>query len=55
MSVISGDRREHRAAKREARSGAGPTVAGIEPGVNPGATAKFGLFGEVLTWSRQRQ
>ena len=51
MSVISGDRREHRAAKREARSGAGPTVAGIEPGVNPGATAKFGLFGEVLTLS----
>ena len=49
MSVISGERREHRAAKREARSGAGPTVAGIEPGVNPGATAKFGLFGEVLT------
>lgn len=49
MSVISGERQEHRAAKREARSGAGPTVAGIEPGVNPGATAKFGLFGEVLT------
>ena len=49
MSVISGDRRAHRAAKREARSGAGPTVAGIEPGANPGATAKFGLFGEVLT------
>lgn len=49
MSVISGERRAHRAAKREARSGAGPTVAGVEPGVNPGATAKFGLFGEVLT------
>lgn len=49
MSVIREDRRAHRAAKREARSGAGPTVAGIEPGVNPGATAKFGLFGEVLT------
>ncbi|MGN7950265.1 hypothetical protein ACTJKH_16095 [Microbacterium sp. 22215] len=49
MSVISADRRAHRAAKREARSGAGPTVAGVEPGVNPGATAKFGLFGEVLT------
>lgn len=49
MSVISAERREHRAAKREARSGAGPTVAGIEPGANPGATAKFGLFGEVLT------
>lgn len=49
MSVLSGDRRAQRAAKREARSGAGPTVSGIEPGVNPGATAKFGLFGEVLT------
>jgi hypothetical protein len=49
MSVISGERRAHRAAKREARSGAGHTVAGVEPGVNPGATAKFGLFGEVLT------
>ena len=49
MSVIREDRRAHRAAKREARSGAGPTVAGVEPGVNPGATAKFGLFGEVLT------
>ena len=49
MSVISAGRKAHRAAKREARSGAGPTVAGIEPGVNPGATAKFGLFGEVLT------
>ncbi len=49
MSVLSGDRRAQRAAKREAHSGAGPTVSGIEPGVNPGATAKFGLFGEVLT------
>lgn len=49
MSVISGERRAHRAAKREARSGAGPTVAGVEPGANPGAAAKFGLFGEVLT------
>ncbi|MFJ4015637.1 hypothetical protein [Microbacterium sp. NPDC090014] len=49
MSVINAERRAHRAAKREARSGAGPTVAGVEPGVNPGATAKFGLFGEVLT------
>ena len=49
MSVISAERRAHRASKREARSGAGPTVAGIEPGANPGATAKFGLFGEVLT------
>lgn len=48
MSVISSDRRAHRAATREARSGAGPTVAGVEPGANPGATAKFGLFGEVL-------
>ncbi|KQZ23291.1 hypothetical protein [Microbacterium sp. Root553] len=49
MSVISGERRAQRAATREARSGAGPTVAGVEPGANPGATAKFGLFGEVLT------
>ncbi|WP_091230047.1 hypothetical protein [Microbacterium sp. 3J1] len=49
MSVVSSERRAHRAAKREARSGAGPTVTGIEPGANPGATAKFGLFGEVLT------
>lgn len=49
MSVVSGERRAERAAKREARSGAGPTVDGIEPGANPGATAKFGLFGEVLT------
>nr|WP_314845504.1 hypothetical protein [uncultured Microbacterium sp.] len=49
MSVLSGERRAKRAATREARSGAGPTVAGAEPGVNPGATAKFGLFGEVLT------
>lgn len=49
MSVLNEERRAHRAAKREARSGAGPTVAGVEPGANPGATAKFGLFGEVLT------
>lgn len=49
MSVVGSDRRARRAAAREARSGAGPTVAGVEPGANPGATAKFGLFGEVLT------
>lgn len=46
---MSEERRARRAATREARSGAGPTVSGVEPGVNPGATAKFGLFGEVLT------
>ncbi|MFC4140145.1 MULTISPECIES: hypothetical protein [unclassified Microbacterium] len=40
--------RASRAAARDSRSGAGPTVAGAEPGPNPGATAKFGLFGEVL-------
>lgn len=38
-----------RAAAREARSGAGPTAPGFEAGPNPGAAAKFGLFGEVLT------
>lgn len=48
MSVTRTGRQANRAATREARSGAGPTVAGIEPGVNPGATSKFGLFGEVL-------
>ncbi|WP_309127485.1 hypothetical protein [Microbacterium sp.] len=41
-------RREARAAAREARSGAGPVGAGFDPGPHPGATAKFGLFGEVL-------
>ncbi|WP_372967771.1 hypothetical protein [Microbacterium sp.] len=46
---MSEERRARRAATREARSGAGPTVSGVEPGVNPGASAKFGLFGEVLT------
>ena len=47
---MAGDgRRAARAALRDARSGAGPTVEGAEPGANPGATAKFGLFGEVLT------
>ena len=49
MSIFSGERRAERAAVRDARSGAGPTRAGAEPGPNPGATAKFGLFGEVLT------
>lgn len=47
--MSSGRRREARAAAREARSGAGPVGAEFEPGPNPGATAKFGLFGEVLT------
>jgi hypothetical protein len=49
MSIFSGERRAERAAVRDACSGAGPTRAGAEPGPNPGATAKFGLFGEVLT------
>jgi len=47
--MSAGRRSEARAAAREARSGAGPTAAGFEPGPNPGAKAKFGLFGEVLT------
>lgn len=49
MSILSGERRAARAAARDARSGAGPTRDGAEPGPNPGAAAKFGLFGEVLT------
>ncbi|WP_448719619.1 hypothetical protein [Microbacterium natoriense] len=49
MSIFSGERRAERAAIRDARSGAGPTREGVEPGSNPGAVAKFGLFGEVLT------
>lgn len=49
MSIFSGERKAERAAVREARSGAGPTREGVEPGRNPGAAAKFGLFGEVLT------
>ncbi|WP_433585808.1 hypothetical protein [Microbacterium hydrocarbonoxydans] len=49
MSIFSGERRAERAAIRDARSGAGPTREGVEPGPNPGAVAKFGLFGEVLT------
>jgi len=44
-----GRRSEARAAAREARSGAGPVGEDFEAGPNPGATAKFGLFGEVLT------
>ncbi|WP_336646587.1 hypothetical protein [Microbacterium sp. USHLN186] len=40
---------QRRAAMREARSGAGPVAEAYDPGPNPGATAKFGLFGEVLT------
>ncbi|MGB3375474.1 MAG: hypothetical protein WBA87_10085, partial [Microbacterium sp.] len=47
--MSSGRRSEARAAAREARSGAGPVGEGFVPGPNPGATAKFGLFGEVLT------
>jgi hypothetical protein len=42
-------RSDARAAAREARSGAGPVDEGFTPGPNPGAKAKFGLFGEVLT------
>jgi hypothetical protein len=47
--MSSGRRSQARAAAREARSGAGPTAAGFDPGPNPRATAKLGLFGEVLT------
>jgi len=39
----------NRAAAREARSGAGPVGEDFVVGPNPGAKAKFGLFGEVLT------
>lgn len=46
---MSARRGEARAAAREARSGAGPVDASFTPGPNPGAKAKFGLFGEVLT------
>lgn len=42
-------RSQARAAAREARSGAGPVAEGYDPGPNPGATARFGLFGETLT------
>ncbi|MFC7788390.1 hypothetical protein ACU045_05340 [Microbacterium sp. MAHUQ-60] len=42
-------RGDGRAAAREARSGAGPVDANFTPGPHPGAKAKFGLFGEVLT------
>lgn len=49
MSIFSAERKAEQAAVREARSGAGPTREGAEPGRNPGAAAKFGLFGEVLT------
>jgi hypothetical protein len=42
-------RRGNRAAAREARSGAGPVGEDFVVGPNPGAKAKFGLFGEVLT------
>lgn len=44
-----GGRTSAKAAAREARSGAGPTAPGFVPAANPGATARFGLFGEVLT------
>lgn len=47
--MSSGRRGEARAAAREARSGAGPVGEGFVPGPNPGAQAKFGLFGEALT------
>ncbi|MDQ0614083.1 hypothetical protein QF046_001724 [Microbacterium sp. W4I4] len=42
-------RRGNRAAVREARSGAGPVGEDFVAGPHPGAKAKFGLFGEVLT------
>ncbi|MFT4156743.1 MAG: hypothetical protein QM630_02275 [Microbacterium sp.] len=49
VSAFSGERRAARAAVRDARSGAGPTLEGFEPGSHPGAAATFTLFGEVLT------
>lgn len=45
----TGSRKDARAAAREARSGAGPVGVDFDPGANPGAMARFGLFGEVLT------
>lgn len=47
--MVAADHRQARAAAREARSGAGPVAADFEPGPHPGATSRFGLFGEVLT------
>lgn len=47
--MSSNRRSETRAAAREARSGAGPVGEDFAPGPHPGAKAKFGLFGEVLT------
>lgn len=41
-------RRDARAARREARSGAGPVPESEVPARFPGATAKFALFGEVM-------
>lgn len=42
------DQATTKAAEREARSGAGPVPENYDLGPNPGATARFGLFGEVL-------
>jgi len=47
--MTAAGRREATAVAREARSGSGPVGAGFDPGPHPGATAKFGLFGEALT------
>ncbi|MAM54323.1 MAG: hypothetical protein CMH35_05650, partial [Microbacterium sp.] len=42
------ERRELRAARRGDRDGSGPTLDERAPARFPGATAKFGLLGEVL-------
>ncbi|WP_137845501.1 hypothetical protein [Microbacterium sp. 2FI] len=41
-------KREYKAAVRADRSGSGPTIDDTPVARFPGATAKFGLFGEVL-------
>jgi hypothetical protein len=49
MSTLAESRKAAKAARREESSGAGPTLDGWVAPDNPGATARFGLFGEVLT------
>ncbi len=51
MSAMTSERqrrRDARAARREALSGAGPVSEERDPERFPGATAKFSLFGEVM-------
>lgn len=47
-AIAEMDAKGLRAARRADRDGSGPTLEEREPARNPGATAKFGLFGEVL-------